>query len=142
MATQSHESLTSFRKVSVSSSRKFGVTVGLILAFLAIWPVVRHHQPVRLWLLAIGGALVFLGLIAPRVLDPLNKLWFRFGLLLARITNPVVMGVMYFVAVVPLGWLIRQRGHDLLRLRRSGKIDSYWIERDPTAPPSSLIKQF
>lgn len=142
MATQSHESLTSFRKVSVSSSRRFGVTVGLILAFLAVWPVIRHHQPVRPWLLAVGGVLVLLGLVAPRLLDPLNHLWFRFGLLLARITNPIVMGIMYFAAVVPLGWFIRLRGHDLLRLRHDDKSESYWIERGASAPASALTKQF
>lgn len=142
MASQSHESLTSFRKVSVSSNRKFGVTVGLILAFLAVWPVIRHHQPVRVWLLALGGVLVLLGLVAPKLLEPLNKLWFRLGLLLAKITNPVVMGVMYFAAVVPFGWFMRLRGHDLLRLKRDDTSDTYWIERDATAPTSSLTKQF
>ena len=100
MATQSHESLTSFREVTASSSRRFGVTVGLILVFLAIWPLVRHHAPIRLWLLAVGAMLVLLGLALPRVLDPLNALWFKLGLLLARVTNPIVMGVMFFAAVV------------------------------------------
>ncbi len=141
MATQSHESLTSFRKVSISSERRFGVTVGLILAFLAVWPLIRHHQPIRLWLLAVAAVLVGLGLVAPKLLGPLNKLWFRLGMLLAALTNPIVMGVMYFAAVVPLGWFIRKRGHDLLRLRRDDKAGSYWIERDH-AVPASLTKQF
>ena len=140
MASQSHENLTSFRIVAASSSRKFGLTVGLILCGLALWPFVRHHQPVRLWLLAIGLVLAVLGLVAPRVLDPVNALWFRLGLLLARITNPVVMGVMFFAAVVPIAWLVRRRGHDLLRLQPHPEANSYWIER--SAEPGSLAKQF
>ena len=145
MATQSHESLTSFRRVQASSSRKFGVTVGAILCFLALWPVVRHplvHDGAhpRTVLLAIGVVLVVLGLVAPRVLDPLNALWFKLGMVLTRITNPIVMGIMYFAAVVPLGWLLRRQGKDLLRLRRSAEAESYWIDR--TEPASPLTKQF
>lgn len=141
MATQSHESLTSFRKVSESSERKFGVTVGLILSFLAVWPVVRHHAPPRYWLLAIGVLLIVFGLAMPRVLAPLNKLWFKLGVLLASITNPIVMGVMYYLAVVPFGWILRLRGKDLLRLKRDGAAATYWIERDASAQ-TSLTKQF
>ena len=62
-------------------------------------------------------------------------------MLLSAVTNPIVMGVMYFAAVVPLGWFIRKRGHDLLRLRRDDEAGSYWIERDH-AVPASLTKQF
>jgi len=141
VATQIHESLTSFRKVSASSSRRFGVTVGLILVFLAAWPAIRHHQPVRLWLGAIGLVLFLLGLAIPRVLDPLNSLWFKLGLGLARVTNPIVMGIMFFGGMVPLGWLMRWLGHDLLRLRRATEAETYWIVRD-SASASSLTKQF
>ena len=140
MAMQSHESLTSFRRVEASSSRKFGVTVGLILAALAVWPLVRPGHPVRIWLLAIGIVLVALGLARPRLLDPLNAAWFRLGLLLTRITNPIVMGIMFFAAVVPLALLVRWRGQDLLRLARSDSVETYWIDR--TEPATSLTKQF
>ncbi len=145
MATQSHETLTSFRRVEASSSRKFGITVGAILCALAIWPVLRHpfvHNDARprLVLLGIGAVLLVLGLVAPRVLDPLNALWFKLGMLLTKVTNPIVMGVMYFAAVVPLGWLLRRQGKDLLRLQRNAAAESYWIER--TEPASPLTKQF
>lgn len=139
--TNSHETLTSFRSVERSSSRKFGVTVGGILCFLAVWPLVRHQQPIRFWLFVIGACLVVLGLAIPRALDPLNRLWFKLGFLLARITNPIVMGAMFFLAVVPVGWLIRRRGHDLLGLRRRPDSDSYWIARGDS-PPAPLTKQY
>lgn len=141
MTTQSHEPLTSFRTVAAGSSRKFGVTVGLILCVLAVVPLIRHHAPIRWWLLAIGLVLFAFGLVAPRWLDPVNRLWFRLGLLLARITNPVVMGVMFFCAVVPFAWLIRRLGHDLLRLRRDPDAASYWIPKD-AAGTAPLTKQF
>lgn len=138
MATQSHESLTSFRRVEASSSRKFGVTVGAILCALALWPALRHGAQPRYYLLGAGAALVVLGLVVPRVLDPLNALWFKLGMVLTKITNPIVMGIMYFVAVVPMGWMLR--GKDLLRLKRNADADTYWVERATAASP--LTKQF
>ena len=84
--SQSHESLSSFRKVAASSNRKFGVTVGGILVVLALWPLVRHHHP-RVALLVIGGVLLACGIVLPAVLAPVNKLWFRLGMLLASVTS-------------------------------------------------------
>ena len=138
---QSHEDLTSFRPVSAGSERKFGVTVGLIAAGLAVWPLLRHHHPVRWWLLAVGLALVALGLVRPALLAPLNRAWFRLGMLLSSLTNPIVMGVMYYAAVVPLGAFLRLRGHDLLRLRREPGADTYWLPRASDVE-ASLKKQF
>ena len=136
-----HETLASFRATERSSSRKFGLTVGAILCALAVWPALRHGHPVRLWLLVPGLGLVLLGLVAPRLLEPLNRAWFRLGLGLARVTNPVVMGAMYVLAVVPIAWLIRRRGHDLLSLKREPDASTYWIAR-AGSPPAPLTKQY
>ena len=138
---QSHEDLTSFRAVSAGSNRKFGVTVGSIAVFLAVWPLIRHHHPVRWLLLVVGAALVGLGLLRPALLAPVNRLWFRLGMLLSSITNPIVMGIMYYAAVVPLGAILRLRGHDLLRLRRDSEADTYWLPRERDVE-ASLRKQF
>ncbi len=140
MTSQSHETLASFRKVSAGSDRRFGLIVGAILCALAALPLL-HHQPARLWLLVPGVVLVVLGAAAPAVLAPVNRLWFRFGLLLGRVTNPIVMGVLFFTVMVPIGWMLRRSGKDLLRLRRDPAAQSYWIARDPAAA-SSLQKQF
>ncbi len=138
---RSHESLTSFRKVAAGSDRKFGLTVGMVLSFIAVWPAIRHHAPLRLWLLTLGAALIIAALARPASLGLLNRLWFRLGLLLASITNPIVMGLMYFAAVVPLGWFLKRRGHDLLRLKSDATAETYWIARERSAP-ASLTKQF
>ena len=141
VTSQSHEVLASFRKVSVGSDRKFGLTVGAILAALSLLPLL-HGKPPRPWLLALGLVLFGLGLLAPRALGPLNRLWFRFGLLLGQITNPIVMGILFFLVMVPMGWILRRRGHDLLSLRRDGGADTYWIAREPQSARSSLKNQF
>ena len=142
VSSQSHESLASFRKTSVGSNRKFGLTIGAILIAFSGAPSLLHHRPVRLWLLAPGLVVLVLGFVAPDLLGSLNRLWFRFGLLLGRISNPIVMGILFFVVLAPISWILRLRGHDLLRLRRDAKADSYWIHRDQTAPSTSLTKQF
>lgn len=138
--SQSHESLSSFRKVSASSNRKFGVTVGGILVVLALWPLVRHHGP-RVPLLVVGCVLLACGVVAPAVLGPINKLWFRLGMLLASITNPIAMAIMFYGAVVPFGWYLRWRGRDLLRLAREPASASYWIAREPGSA-GALNRQF
>ena len=138
---QAHEDLTSFRAVSAGSNRRFGVTVGLIAGVIAVWPLVRHHHPVRWWLLIAAAVLVVLGLARPVLLAPLNRAWFKLGMVLSSVTNPIVMGVMYFAAVVPLGAFLRWRGHDLLRLRRDRQADTYWLPRERDGE-ASLKKQF
>ena len=138
---QSHEDLTSFRQVSAGSDRKFGITVGLVAALIAVWPAIRHHHPVRGWLLVVAAGLITLGVVRPGLLGPLNRAWFRLGMLLSSVTNPIVMGIMYFAAVVPLGTLLRLRGHDLLRLRRDPRADTYWLPRERNVE-ASLKKQF
>ena len=136
-----HESLTSFRRTTSASNRKFGTTVGLILIAAALWPVLRHGQPVRLWLLVVGLLLAGFGVAAPRVLTPLNRLWLRFGLLLATLTNPIVMGVLYVCAIGPVALILRLRKRDLLLLRLDPRAATYWIERGADQP-GPLTRQF
>lgn len=130
MTSQSHETLASFRKIQVSSNRKFGWTMGIILIVLSLLPALLRHHPVHLWLLVSGFAILVLVLVAPSLLGPVNRLWFQFGLLLGRVTNPIVMGVLFFAVLTPIGFALRLCGHDLLRLRRDDFAESYWIYRN------------
>ena len=139
----SHEPVKSFRAVSASSERTFGLVVGGLFALIAIWPAIWRGAPLRIWLLVPAVLIVVLAVVAPRILRPLNRGWFRLGLLLHRIVNPIVMGLLFFAAIVPMGFVLRKRGIDLLRLRLRPDVTSYWIERDPSSAASaSLTKQF
>ena len=81
--------------------------------------------------------------LAPKLLVPFNRLWARFGLLLHRITSPLVLGIMFFVVITPMGWIMRALGKDLLRLKIDPAATSYWIARTPPGPtPESLKEQF
>lgn len=138
---QTHETVQSFRRASAGSDRKFGVTLGLVLAFLSVWPLVHHHAP-RWWLFAVALFLTGTGLIYPSALAPANRAWFKFGLALNTIVSPIVMGVLFFGAVVPVGFLLRKRGEDLLGLRRAPQAATYWDERTPGPAPGTMRKQF
>lgn len=124
---------------ATASPRSFGLTVGGVLALLAIAPL-RHGLPVRAWLLGVALALVVLALAQPSLLALPNRLWTALGDLLNRVVSPIALGVIYFVVVTPIGVLRRLRGHDPLGLRLDPSRVSYWVERD--APPGDMRRQF
>jgi hypothetical protein len=139
---QTHETVSSFRRVDVGSDRKFGTIFGLVFGILGLWPLFHHRSP-HSWLIVLAGLFLTAALIFPRSLSLLNRAWFRLGILLNRIVSPVVMGGLFFGAVVPVGWYLRKRGNDLLRLKFDREAPTYWIERNPPGPaPGSLTKQF
>jgi hypothetical protein len=113
-------------------------------AFFGVLTVLRVWSG-KPWELFASAAvlMIVLALAVPGVLAPFNRLWYRFGMLLSRITQPIVLGLLYFVAVTPLAIIMRSTGKDPLRLRLRENVDSYWIERDPPGPSgSSMIRQF
>jgi hypothetical protein len=138
----SHENLDRQHEVKASSDRFFGLTFFVVFLIIALWPLVGGH-PVRL--VALGMALAFLGiaLIAPSLLAPLNQLWLKFGALLHSITSPIILGVMFYLVITPIGLLMRLTGKDLLRLKFDPDCPSYWIRREPPGPDkNSLHRQF
>jgi len=97
----------------------------------------------RSWASAVAAGFALVALLAPRLLRPLNQAWFRFGMLLHRVVSPLVMGLLFFVTVTPIGLLMRLTGKDPLRLRFDPAADSYWIDREPPGPPpDSMRNQF
>lgn len=140
MAT--NESTTSHRKVVQSSDRSFGFVFAAVFAIVALLPLLSGRAP-RLWAGAVAVALLVLAFSAPWLLAPLNRFWYRFGLALHHIVNPLIMGLVYFGAVVPTGLVVKLMRKDLLRLARQPDAESYWIRREPPGPdPRSMSKQF
>jgi predicted membrane metal-binding protein len=138
-----HEQLTPQRKVVVGSERSFGLVFAAVFAVIGLWPPIMHGASVRLWALGVALAFFGLALLAPKILAPLNRLWFRFGLVLHHVVNPLVMGLIYYGAIVPTGLLVKAAGKDLLRLKREPDAPSYWIAREPPGPErGSMSKQF
>jgi hypothetical protein len=142
MTSGHHEHGTHQQQVKGGSERSFGLVFAVVLALVGLWPL-WHGQAPRWW--ALPAAAVFLGLAlaAPRALRPLNRVWIRFGLLLNRIVSPIVLGLMFYGIITPLGYALRRTAWDPLHLQWESKAASYWIERRPPGPePQTMIHQF
>jgi hypothetical protein len=140
--TGTHERLVREETVRGSSDRSFGLVFAVVFAIIGLWPLLGDRD-IRIWSLAI--ALVFLAaaVLRPALLAPLNRLWTRFGLLLHRFVNPIIMGLLFYLVVTPTGLVMRMLGKDLLRLRFDRQAKSYWIDRRPPGPaPETMKDQF
>ena len=138
MPTNFHESYPG-SEVKPPSDRSTGLVfaaMGVIVALL--W----RNSPMVPWLaLGIAAALIAISLIAPILLKPLNILWFKFGLLLHRLVNPIVMLIIFALVFVPAGMIMRI-WRDPLRSRRTAA-SSYWIDRsEGSGTAGSMSNQF
>jgi predicted membrane metal-binding protein len=127
--------------VKIGSERSFGLVFAAVFAIVGLWPLFTGGG-LRIWSLAVGAAFVAAAFAFPRVLRPLNRLWFKFGLLLGAIIAPIVMALMFFLVFTPIGLVMRLLGKDLLRQRMDGDEQSYWIPREDSAATGSMRDQF
>ena len=125
-------------KLKKSSNRSFGVLFFIVFFLVAFWPLL-NSEPIRLWSLVISIIFFILGIFNSKFLNPLNKIWIKFGELLGKIIAPIVMAIVFFIVLTPLSLLIRLFGKDLLKLRFS-QVNSYWIKREKNV--GSMKKQF
>ncbi len=138
----SHEDYRRESAVKRSSDRAFGLTFAVVFALVALWPLFDGAPP-RWWALAAAVGFTGLALAAPRLLAPFNRLWHGFGMLLGRLVNPLVMGLLFYFVVTPTGLILRSFGKDPLRLKRDPDAASYWIERTPPGPAGGgMPRQF
>jgi hypothetical protein len=98
-----------------------------------------NSESIRIWSLVISIFFLALGLLNSRILTPLNKLWFKFGILLGKILSPFVLGIIFFLVVTPVGLIMRILGKDVLNLKYN-KSKSYWVEKN--GPKSKMKNQF
>ena len=126
-------------KIKISSNRNFGLVFFVVFLIVALWPL-KNEEDIRLWSLVISIIFFILGVINSKLLTPLNKLWFKFGILLGSIVSPIVMGIVYFLVVTPTGVFMRLLGRDLLKTSKVKNTSTYWIKRDKQK--SSMKKQF
>ena len=124
--------------VTIGSNRSFGIVFSIVFLLIAIYPLI-NSEGLRVWSLIIAVIFLFLGLINSKILTPLNKLWFKFGILLGRILSPLIMGLIFFLVVTPIALIMRTIGKDLLNLKFN-KDKSYWIEK--AGPMSKMKNQF
>src|SRR5271165_4849979 len=143
MAGGTHEHYDdSHATVVQGSNRVFGFVFGGFWILTGIAPLLRGHS-VRLWQIMLGSAVVAIAILVPSILEPANRAWTFLGRTLHRVTNPIIMGLMFFVLFAPIGFFRRLLGQDPLRLRFDRDSPSYWISRNPPGPPpESMLDQF
>jgi hypothetical protein len=138
----SHEFQGRENVVKTSSDRSFGIAFAAFFALLGGLSVYNggHRWPV--WF-ALATVFAFLAATRPRVLAPLNRFWTKFGLLLHMVVSPVILSLIFYACITPVGFLTRLSGKDPLQRRFGPNADSYWIRRDPPGPaPDSFKNQF
>ena len=118
-------------KVSVKmpSNRSFGLLFFIVFLAISLWPLISQED-LRLWAFIIAVIFFVLGILNSKFLTPLNKLWMKFGLFLGSIIAPLVMGVVFFMVVTPVGLIMRFLGKDLLRIKKSKFVSTYWVSRE------------
>ena len=125
-------------EVKIGSNKSFGIVFSIIFFIIAIFPILSNDN-IRVWSLVISLIFLVLGLINSKLLSPLNKIWFKFGLILSKVVSPVIMGIIFFLVVTPIGILIKILKKDLLNLKYNNK-NTYWIEKKDSE--STMKNQF
>ena len=124
--------------IKISSNRSFGIVFFIVFLLITLYPLINSGE-IRIWSAVIALIFLVLGILNSNILSPLNKLWFKFGIFLGKIISPIIMGIIFFLVVTPIGLIMRLIGKDVLNLKYSNH-KSYWIEK--TGPKSKMKNQF
>ena len=124
--------------VKLGSNRSFGIVFCIVFLIIAFYPII-NGETARIWSIIVSLIFLLLGSFNSKILTPLNKIWFKFGLFIGRIISPLIMGIIFFLVVTPIGILMRILNKDLINLKFNDK-KSYWIEK--TEPKSKMKNQF
>ena len=124
--------------IKIGSNKSFGIVFFIVFLIIALYPMLKG-QDLRLWSLIISFIFLILGMINSSILTPLNKIWFKFGILLGNIISPIVMAIVFFVVVTPTGIIMKILRKDLIGLKKNNK-NTYWIEKKTTKKLIGLKK--
>ena len=124
--------------IKISSNRSFGIVFFIVFILIAFYPLINQGE-VRIWSVLVSLFFLIFGIINSKILTPLNKIWFKFGIFLGKLISPVVMGIIFFLVVTPIAFLMRILKKDLLNLKFTNEY-SYWIEKN--GPKSKMKNQF
>ena len=125
-------------KIKIGSNKSFGIVFFTVFLIIAIWPLLNGND-IRYWSLIISIVFLILGILNSKILTPLNKIWFKIGILLGNVISPIVMSIIFFLVVTPTSFIMKILGKDLLNLKKNTK-NSYWIKKQNQN--SRMKKQF
>ena len=125
-------------ETKVGSNKSFGIVFFVVFLLISFYPLL-NSESIRLWSLIVSTIFLILGILNSNLLSPLNKLWFKFGIFLGKIISPIIMGIIFFLVVTPIGLIMRLFGKDVLNLKYND-YKSYWIKK--TGPKNKMKNQF
>ena len=125
-------------KIKIGSNKSFGIVFFTFFLIIAIWPLFNGYE-IRYWSLIISIVFLLLGILNSKILTPLNKIWFKFGILLGNVIAPIVMSIIFFLVVTPTSLIMKLFGKDILGIKKN-RSKSYWIEK--SGPKSKMKNQF
>ena len=138
-AGNTHERVYAEAAVKGSSDRALGFVLALIFLIVGLAPLAGGSD-VRIWASILAAVFLVLAIARPTSLGPLNRVWTRLGLLLHGLMSPLVMGVIFYFSITPVGVFLRMIGKSTLGLRPDPEMETYWIERRPPGPPSGTMR--
>ena len=121
------------------SNKSFGIVFSIFFLLVFLWPLL-HGKDLRIWAIIPSIIFLFLGLFNSNLLTPLNLAWYKLGIFLGKFVSPVVMGIIFFFVVTPIGFIARILGKDFLRLKKNNKLSTYWINKNNQN--TTMKKQF
>ena len=125
-------------KIKISSNKSFGIVFFTVFLIIAIWPLLNGYE-IRYWSLIISIVFLILGILNSKILTPLNKIWFKIGILLGNVISPIVMSIIFFLVVTPTSLIMKLFGKDILGIKKN-RSKSYWIEK--SGSKSKMKNQF
>ena len=126
------------KNIKISSNRSFGFVFFVVFFVISLWPILSENE-IRIWSLILSVIFLILGILNSKILTPLNKGWFRFGIFLGNFIAPIVMGIVFFLVVTPTGILAKLFKKDLINLKKNND-KTYWVEKKETI--SNMKNQF
>ena len=127
-----------YENIKIGSNKSFGIVFFVVFLSIGLWPILTDNQ-LRIWSIVISLIFLILGVFNSKILTPLNKVWFRFGIFLGNFVAPIIMGIVFFLVVTPTGLIMKLFRKDLINLRKNNS-DTYWIEKKDIK--SSMKNQF
>ena len=127
------------KEIKISSNKSFGLVFFVIFIIVALWPLLNDGN-IRIWSIIVSIIFLILALLNSKILTPFNKLWMRLGALLGIIVSPIVMGVVYFGIITPIGLIMKLFGKDVLNLKLDKNKKTYWTLKKKI--PSKMKDQF
>ena len=127
------------KEIKISSNRSFGLVFFVIFIIIALWPLLKEGD-IRIWSIIVSVIFLILGLLNSKILTPLNQLWMRLGMMLGTVVSPIVMGIVYFGVITPIGIILKLFGKDVLNLKIDKNKNIYWTLKKKI--PSKMKDQF